>query len=157
MGIPESIKYPIDAKTLSYVDPAGVERSIPVEKVACVFTRPLLPEVRGKALAGRPRICLANGDVMEAEVKGLSARKVAAVSVVFGPQNLDLARIAIVVLRPMAPAGPISVYTRDGSVHQCTAVRVSEGTATAEGPLMGTIDLKAADIVAITNEAASRT
>lgn len=145
-----------DAKSLTYVDPANAEHTIPVETVSCVFTRPLLPEVRRKAMGGRPRIYMANGDVMEVEVKGLSDRRVSAVSVALGPQNLEMARVAMVVLRPMTVSGSYSFYTRDGCVYRCRTVSAGEGGLTGVSAVAGRIDLNAADLVAIVAETTDR-
>ena len=139
----------LDAQGLKYTDPAGVERRLPAEAVAYVFTRPLPPDVRA-ALAARPEgVSFVTGDAMEGAVQGLGEGRVTVSSLMVGRQTPPLSKVVTVVLRPVKPRGGASVSTRDGSVYRCQSVIMSDGVVTAQGGAAGDVTVKAASVTAV--------
>jgi len=139
-----------DAKSIHYTDSAGAASAIPIDTVAYLFNQPMPLDMRGKMLAGKPGISLTSGDSMEADVKGMNYGQVSIVSLLLGAQNIDFAQIVTVVFRPVAAQGSYSLYTNDGSIYRCKAVTVADGLITAQTPLLGTINLKPADLLGVT-------
>jgi hypothetical protein len=141
-----------DAKKVTYADSAGAEHTLPAEWVAYIFNQPLPPDMRGKLLAVKIGLCLVNGDSVEGDVRGLIDGQVAVVSLVFGPQNTKFSQVATVVLRQVVAKGSFSLDCNDGSIYRCQAVNVADGIITAETATMGTMNVKAMDLVGVIAE-----
>jgi hypothetical protein len=139
----------LDSQSLKYTDGAGVERSLPAEAVAYLFTRPLPPDMRN-ALAGRKEgISFVTGDEVEGTVQGLRDGRLKIASVILGGETPLLTKVLTAVLRPVKPSGGSSVSTRDGSVYRCKRVTVGDGVVMAEDGIAGTVSVKAADLVEV--------
>ena len=139
----------LDIQILRYVDAAGVERTLPAEAVACVFTRPLPPDLRKELAERKEGVSFVAGDELEGPVRGVRDGKVTVISLLLGPQTPALSKLLAVRLRPVKTSGACSVSTRDGSIYRCKTVTVRDELVVAEGGLAGTVRLKASEVVAV--------
>jgi hypothetical protein len=143
-----------DGKTLQYADGSGASHSVPIESVANVFNAPLPADMRAKLSTAKSGLWMSNGDVMEANVKELRGGQVAVESVLLGLQRVEFSNVAAVVLRPaMIDHGSFSVYQNDRSIYRCKRVTLGEGNLTAESATLGTITIKATDLMGVIADA----
>ena len=101
---------------------------------------------------GRTGVVLANGDFIEGDVSAINLSrgkdglqgKVLVTSVVFGPTEFEVAKIAAVVLRDVTPStARYQIRTTDGSVLYGNTMEVGSGGVTLDGskvPAVATIE-----------------
>jgi hypothetical protein len=139
----------LDTQIFKYVNSAGLEQSLPAEAIACLFMRPLPPDVRKELAERKEGVSFVAGDELEGSVRGVKDGKVTVVSLLLGQQTPALSKVLAVRLRPVKTSGACSVSTRDGSIYRCKTVTVGDDVVVAEGGLAGTVSLKATEVVAV--------
>ena len=140
-----------DDQSIRYVDANKQPHTLPLANVANIFIRPVTADIREGTTGGKPGVALLTGDMVEGDIKGLDAKKLTIVSLVFGVQKIDWPQVRTVSLRPVAPVGSYLVGTRDGSIYRCKSLTLGDGILVAQSPAAGELKLKLTDLTMICN------
>jgi hypothetical protein len=140
----------INETRVTFAQPGRPEETIATRDVARLQFRSLSPQLARRIRSLGPGLLLANGDLIEGELKELKKGRLTLSSVIFGLRSYDVGtQVAAMVLRPAVEQGRFLVRTSTGSAYFAGNIEFKTNSLSVLETISGKVQVPASQLLDI--------